>query len=611
MRKVTDSELDKLFREAADRINPEFDPHDWEEMAKRLEHEEKAAQARSKSLYTVVTLLVISSLWSQFVAPGKVQTASMLNTPAETTWAASPEHDQKSALENVQEVNDEATLSLKDQTIKNNAVKDQITVPAEKQHMSGGAEKTVEAGEKAVEAEQQSAQGDVLMLKKNASPAITTDRSPATKQKPIEHADDVRTKVKTVDGQPVHADQDQMKDQPSGPVLPVSSTAKLQRRTVESAEEVVVPGQQVTSPANAQVGTPDVQEEGNVVKDRNSLRAEMTAGHEATGDEQPKKTLNTTHDILGEAAAAGNDRLPSSANGEIILMNDGQSQLRGQSQSPSIIAEDRAGESHDGNTVAPAESKAGHAANTAPAPGTTESIRAGEQSLAKDSTQHADKDIAPVQPAAADSGAVQTVWETGKQVYSHSWFVKLPVSPDFSSINYAAPGKPGINIGLLAEYGISRHFSVSTGAIYSKKLYDSKNPDKSYSSGPYTAKANKLDGDCRVLDIPINVTYYLFPEARTNLFVTLGSSSYLMLKERYVYTVWANHQDYTYEENYSHKNNEWFSMLNISIGVQRRFGERFFVQAEPFLKAPMSGVGEGKVNLMSTGVFFSLKYRLK
>ncbi|MBA4058758.1 MAG: hypothetical protein C0490_28835 [Marivirga sp.] len=119
-----------------------------------------------------------------------------------------------------------------------------------------------------------------------------------------------------------------------------------------------------------------------------------------------------------------------------------------------------------------------------------------------------------------------------------------------------------------------------------------------------------LDGDCRVLDIPINVTYYIFPDRRTNLFVSVGSSSYIMLKEQYVYTVWANQKEYQYEENFSHKNNEWFSMLNLSIGVQQRLGKRFFAQAEPFLKAPVSGVGEGKVNLMSTGIFFSLKYSL-
>ncbi|HTE32671.1 MAG TPA: outer membrane beta-barrel protein, partial [Chryseolinea sp.] len=205
---------------------------------------------------------------------------------------------------------------------------------------------------------------------------------------------------------------------------------------------------------------------------------------------------------------------------------------------------------------------------------------------------------------------LETIVKDASVRVTHPWFVKLPVSPDFSSIDYKKPGDPGINIGLLGEYQLSRHFSLSTGAIWSKKLYDTENPDKSYSSGSWSAKASKLDGDCRVLDIPINVTYYIFPERRTNLFVTVGASSYIMLKEQYVYTVWANQKEYQYEEEFSHKNNEWFSMLNLSVGIQQRLGKGFFLQAEPFLKAPMSGVGEGKVNLVSTGVFVSLKYQL-
>ncbi|HTF18027.1 MAG TPA: outer membrane beta-barrel protein [Chryseolinea sp.] len=190
----------------------------------------------------------------------------------------------------------------------------------------------------------------------------------------------------------------------------------------------------------------------------------------------------------------------------------------------------------------------------------------------------------------------------------HPWFVKLAISPDFSSIDFGGAGKTGLNVGPIVEYGISPRFSVSTGAIWSKKLYNQENPEKSYGQGGYPAYANMLNGDCRILDIPLNVTYYVLPGRKTNLFVTVGSSSYIMLDEEYVYTVTRNNRDYEYVENYSNKNNEWFSMLNLSVGVQHQVGKRWFVQGEPFLKAPMKGIGEGKVNLVSAGVFVSVKY---
>lgn len=192
---------------------------------------------------------------------------------------------------------------------------------------------------------------------------------------------------------------------------------------------------------------------------------------------------------------------------------------------------------------------------------------------------------------------------------SHPLFVRLLVSPDFSSIDYGKAGKTGLNFGPMVEYGLSPRFSVSTGAIWSKKLYNQENPEKGYGpGGGYPARVNTLNGDCRIIDIPLNVTYYMLPGRKTNLFVTVGSSSYIMLNEDYVYTVWHNNKEYEYAESYSHENNEWFSMLNLSLGIQQQVGKRWFVQGEPFLKAPMKGVGAGKVNLVSTGVFVSVKY---
>jgi len=189
----------------------------------------------------------------------------------------------------------------------------------------------------------------------------------------------------------------------------------------------------------------------------------------------------------------------------------------------------------------------------------------------------------------------------------HPWFVKLVVSPDFSTIDYGEADKPGINLGLIGEYSLSPRFTVSTGAIWSKKIYSQANPEKSYGQGPNYVQADMLDADCRILDVPLNVTYYMLPGKKTNLFVSLGGSSYVMLDEKYCYTIYGNYRDYEYTEDYSNKNVEWFSMLNLSFGVQHQIGRRWFVQGEPFLKAPVKGVGEGKVNLASAGVFISLK----
>jgi len=191
-----------------------------------------------------------------------------------------------------------------------------------------------------------------------------------------------------------------------------------------------------------------------------------------------------------------------------------------------------------------------------------------------------------------------------------NWYVKLLVSPDFSAIGYTKPGKPGFDIGLTVEYSPAKHWGISTGAIWSKKLYDKNNPGKAYSYGGTSFEADYLDGDCRVLDIPINITYYIVPDARLNFYATVGVSSYIMLKENYVYTVTENNNNYYYYEDYKNENRHWFSMLNLSFGLQYRISPRVQFQAEPFLKAPMSGVGAGKIDLVSAGSFFTLKYKI-
>jgi hypothetical protein len=213
--------------------------------------------------------------------------------------------------------------------------------------------------------------------------------------------------------------------------------------------------------------------------------------------------------------------------------------------------------------------------------------------------------------AAENENAAEDKREEEKKSNESNWYVKLLVSPDFSSIGYNKPGKTGFNFGLTVEYSPAKHWGFSTGAIWSKKLYDKNNPGKSYSYGGTSFEADYLDGDCRVLDIPINITYYILPEARLNFYATVGVSSYIMLKEDYVYTVTENNNNYYYYEDYKNENRHWFAMLNISFGLQYRISPRLQLQAEPFLKAPMSGVGQGKIDLVSAGSFFTLKYKLK
>lgn len=183
--------------------------------------------------------------------------------------------------------------------------------------------------------------------------------------------------------------------------------------------------------------------------------------------------------------------------------------------------------------------------------------------------------------------------------------IKLAYSPDFSSIGYFKPDKPGSNFGLIGEYYIGSRVSLSTGAIYSRKIYFS---EETSAYGYSSRSESRVDGDCRVIDIPVNISYYFQQAARHNLYLTVGSSSYIMLQENYNYS--TNYGQNQWSEEFKNENSHLFSILNLSVGYEARIGNRLYLQLEPFLKAPMKGVGEGKIDLVSTGAFLNMRYQI-
>jgi hypothetical protein len=81
-----------------------------------------------------------------------------------------------------------------------------------------------------------------------------------------------------------------------------------------------------------------------------------------------------------------------------------------------------------------------------------------------------------------------------------------------------------------------------------------------------------------------------------------------MNEENYDYEVDTNYGTKTYYSQVTKENKEWFKTLNVSVGLQKQVSSRFAIQVEPFVKVPLSGVGEGNISLASFGGFFSVRY---
>jgi hypothetical protein len=55
--------------------------------------------------------------------------------------------------------------------------------------------------------------------------------------------------------------------------------------------------------------------------------------------------------------------------------------------------------------------------------------------------------------------------------------------------------------------------------------------------------------------------------------------------------------------------NEWFKILNVSAGYERALSKSWSIQAEPFIKVPLSGVGFGDMDISSYGILVGIKYK--
>jgi hypothetical protein len=181
--------------------------------------------------------------------------------------------------------------------------------------------------------------------------------------------------------------------------------------------------------------------------------------------------------------------------------------------------------------------------------------------------------------------------------------------PDKSVVAFGPLYKTGYNFGLQIGYRFSNRWSVNTGIIYTKKYYQA---DSQYFHYKYQGnwELDKVDGNCSMWEIPVNVRYDVSFNDKRRWFVSTGLSTYLMDKEYYtLHYISPSGNPYPYPLNSDSNSTYLFSILNLSAGMERSLGKHFSIQAEPYLKIPLQGLGKGDMRMDSYGILFTLKYK--
>jgi hypothetical protein len=188
--------------------------------------------------------------------------------------------------------------------------------------------------------------------------------------------------------------------------------------------------------------------------------------------------------------------------------------------------------------------------------------------------------------------------------HSHG-YIGVFVAPDFSTVRFQTMKGVGTTFGVLLGYSFNERWAVESGLSLDMKRY--------YTAGEYFKKAMpagytllNVDGTCNMLEIPVNVRYNFSTGSRMKWFATAGLSTYLMSKENYNYQYsdgWA-----TGDSNWSiHKPSQyWFSIVNVSAGFEQRVGKIGNLRLEPYARIPLSGIGTGKLPIVSAGLNIGL-----
>jgi hypothetical protein len=225
----------------------------------------------------------------------------------------------------------------------------------------------------------------------------------------------------------------------------------------------------------------------------------------------------------------------------------------------------------------------------------------------------ADKPVveSPASNDKKDGEQAQIADPTGKQApkTKHSrgsnFAFTVSAGPDFSSVDFNEPGEWRMAYGVGVMYSLSKKISLRTGFFAGRKVYTADPYDyKSNYSPPPTLQ--KIEANCLVYEIPLDVLYSFPKMKKHNWFVSGGLSSYLMKEETYdyVHKYPSGQVHYTTIE-YKNENAHFFSVANLSGGYQYHFSDRFSLMAEPYVKIPLTGVGQGKVQLNSGGILFT------
>ncbi|WP_316813929.1 outer membrane beta-barrel protein [Pedobacter heparinus] len=209
--------------------------------------------------------------------------------------------------------------------------------------------------------------------------------------------------------------------------------------------------------------------------------------------------------------------------------------------------------------------------------------------------------------------AVATIGKKQKTTGRRIWPLSLSLSagPEFNSSGAMLGGKTGFSAGFGFGIHMTKRITLQTGLTYSRKDYAADNYEYKFKSVRAMDVISRVDASCAVLEIPLQLAYTVLDDAQKSIDLNVGMSSYFMLKEDYIYRYNAGSGIADRLQEYRNQNQHYLGVADLSATYYIKLKkEGLRLGLEPYVKIPLTGVGEGKVNLKSSGISLKLRYDL-
>lgn len=188
--------------------------------------------------------------------------------------------------------------------------------------------------------------------------------------------------------------------------------------------------------------------------------------------------------------------------------------------------------------------------------------------------------------------------------------LSILAAPDLTSVQKSGTSNLSGSFGVEATMSLTKRLSITTGAAYAKKIYDSDfslyRPNTNY---VFKVEPSNIHANCDVIDIPLNINYKVFGNNRNAISVSTGLSSYIMLKEKYSYSYDGAYQGPQSFE-VRGRNQHYLGIANVGVEFQHKINNNLSISAKPFMKIPLTNIGYGNSKLSSTGVAVSVNMNL-